>query len=110
MYLLCTDVGLVHPIDFSRTSRCPQPEAEPTVTTGPAAVAGGPPAGEAERVLRRVEWNLTTLTRAVPMVEIEDLPPVMQPHVVRVPQTWVQLFRHMENTVFHNGRENKPRP
>jgi hypothetical protein len=72
--------------------------------------AGGPPAGEAERVLRRVERNLTALTRAVPMAEIEDLPPSMQPHVVGVPRTWVQLFRHLENVVVHYGRANRPRP
>ena len=52
----------------------------------------GPPAREAERFLRRVERNLIALTRAVPMSEIEDLPPSMQPHVIGVPRTWVQLF------------------
>jgi hypothetical protein len=56
------------------------------------AVVGDLPAGEAERVLRRVEWNFTALTRMVPMVEIEDLPPSMQPHVVGAPRTWVRLF------------------
>jgi hypothetical protein len=50
-----------------------------------AGAVGGPQPGEAERVLRRVEWNLTTLTHVVPMAEIEDLPPSMQPHVVGVP-------------------------
>jgi hypothetical protein len=110
MYLLCTDVGPVHPTDFSRTRRCPRPEAGPAAATGPAAAAGGPPAGEAERVLRRVERNLTALTRTVPMEEIEDLPPAMQPHVVGVPRTWVQLFRHLENVVVHYGRANRPRP
>jgi hypothetical protein len=29
MYLLCTDVGPVHPTDFSRTRRHPRPEAVP---------------------------------------------------------------------------------
>jgi hypothetical protein len=42
------------------------------------AVAGNLPAGEAERVLRRIEQNFTALTRTVPMAEIEDLPPSMQ--------------------------------
>jgi hypothetical protein len=91
----------------------PRPEAVPAAAAGPAAtttVAGGPPAGEAERVLRWVERNLTALTRAVPMAEIEDLPPSMQPHVVGVPRTWVQLFRHLENVVVHYGRANRPRP
>jgi hypothetical protein len=110
MYLLCTDVGPVHPADFSRTRRRPQPEAGPTTVAGPAATAGGPPAGEVERVLRRVEQNLTVLTHIVPMEEIEDLPPSMQPHVVGVPQTWVQLFRHLVNVVVHYGRANRPRP
>jgi hypothetical protein len=65
---------------------------------GHTAAAGGPvavgelPASEAERVLRRVERNFTSLTRTVPMVEIEDLPPSMQPHVVGAPQTWVHGF------------------
>jgi hypothetical protein len=53
---------------------------------------GGPPVGEVERVLRRVERNLTALTHAVSMVEIEDLPLSMQLHFVGVPRTWVQLF------------------
>jgi hypothetical protein len=92
MYLLCTDVGPVHPTDFARSRRRPRPEAAPAAAIGPAAAAGGPPAGEAERVLRRVERNLTMLTRTVPMAEIEDLLPSMQPHVVGVPRTWVQLF------------------
>jgi hypothetical protein len=100
MYLLCTDVGPVHPTDFSRTRRRPRPEAGPAGATRPATTAGGPPAGEAERVLRWVEWNLTALTRTVPMVEIEDLPPSMQPHVVGVPWTWVQLFWHLEKLLF----------
>jgi hypothetical protein len=67
-------VGPVHRADFSRTRQCPRPEAAPVV---PAVVAGGPPAGEAERVLRRVERNLTALTRVVPMAKIEDLPASM---------------------------------
>jgi hypothetical protein len=62
-----------------------------TNSRGPVAI-GGPPVGEAERVLRWVEQNLTALTCTVPMAEIEDLPPSMQPHVVGVPRTWVQLF------------------
>jgi hypothetical protein len=84
-YLLCTYVGPVHPVDFSRTRRHPRP-------------------------LRRIERNLTTLTRTVPMVEIEDLPPSMQPHVVEVPWTWVHLFRHLANVVVHYVRANMPCP
>jgi hypothetical protein len=85
MYLLCIDVGPVHPTNFSRTRWRPRPEAGPTMVTGPTKAIGGPPAEEAERVLRRVERNLIMLTRVVPMAEIEDLPPVMQPHIVGVP-------------------------
>jgi hypothetical protein len=35
MYLLCTDVGLVHPTDFTRTRRHPRPEAGPAAAGGP---------------------------------------------------------------------------
>jgi hypothetical protein len=111
MYLLCTDVGLVHPTDFSRTRRHPRPKVGLAGATRPATTtAGGPPAREAERVLRQVERNLTVLTRTVPMAEIENLPPSMQPHVVAVPRTWVQLFRHLANIVVHYGKANRPRP
>jgi hypothetical protein len=68
------------PGDVLNQRQYQQQSARPTTT------AGGPPAGEAERVLRWVEQNLTALTRAVPMAEIEDLPPSMQPHVVGVPR------------------------
>jgi hypothetical protein len=44
MYMLCTDVGRVHPTYFSRTRWCPLPEAGPTVVVEPVATAGGPPA------------------------------------------------------------------
>jgi len=108
MCLLCTDVGPIRPKDFSRTRWHPRPEAVPTIVGRPTGT-GGPPTKEAERVLRWVERNLTNLTREVPMVEIEDLPPSMQPHVVGVPQTWVQLFHCLENDVFHYSRANRPR-
>jgi len=101
MDLLCTDVGPVHPVDFSRTRQCLRPEAVPATVVGPAATATeGPPA---------VEHNLTTLTHAVPMAEIEDLPPSMHPHVVGMPWTWVQLFQCLENIIVHYGRANRPR-
>jgi hypothetical protein len=109
MYMLYTDVGPVRLINFSRTRRHPRLEEVPTTAVRPATAAGGPLVVEAERVLRRVERNLTALTRAVPMDEIEDLLPSMQPHVVGVPQTCVQLFRHLENVVVHYGRDNRPR-
>jgi hypothetical protein len=109
--MLCTYVGQVLRIDFSRTRWGPRPEEGPAAAAEPTTtVAGGPPAVEAERVLRRVERNLTALTRIVPMAEIEDLQLSMQPHVVGVPQTWVQLFRRLANSVVHYGRANMPRP
>jgi hypothetical protein len=83
-YLLCADVGIVHPTNFERTRRPPRPEVRLAAAGGPIA-GGGPPAREAERVLIWVERNLTVLTCTVPMVEIEDLPPSMQNHVVGVP-------------------------
>jgi hypothetical protein len=109
MFLLCADVGPMHPVDFSRTRQCPQLEATLATVDGPTATRE-PPASEAERVLRRVEQNLTSLTRKVPMAEIEDLPPSMQPHVVEVPRTWVYLFWCLENITVHYNEANRPRP
>ena len=86
--LLHADVGPVRPVDYARNRHRPRPEAA-TAAAGGAAVAGKLPAGEAERFLRRIERNFTALTRTVPMVEIEDLPPSMQTHVVGAPRTWV---------------------
>jgi hypothetical protein len=110
MYLLCTDVGPMCPADFSRIKRRPRPKVGTVAATGPAAAARVHPAREAERVLRWVEWNLTALTRTVPMEEIEDLPPSIQPHVFGVPRTWVQLFQHLENVIVHYGKANRTRP
>jgi hypothetical protein len=86
--LLHADVGPVRPVDYARNRRHPRPK-DMVSTTGGATVAGNLPAREAEMVLRRVERNFTALTRTVPMVEIEDLLPSMQPRVVREPRTWV---------------------
>jgi hypothetical protein len=86
--LLHADVGPVRPADYAWNRRRPRLEAAAS-TTGGAVVAGNLPTGEAERVLRRVERNFTMLTCTVSMVEIEDLPPSMQPHVVGAPRTWV---------------------
>jgi hypothetical protein len=87
-HLLHVDVGTVRPSDYARNKRHPWPEAV-VAAAGGAIIVGNLPAGEAERVLRRVEQNFTALTRTVPMAEIEDLPPSMQPHVVGAPWTWV---------------------
>jgi hypothetical protein len=86
--VLHADVGPVRPADFARNRRRPRPEAAAAAARG-VAVAGNPPAGEAERALRRVERNFTELTHTVPMIEIEDLPPSMQTHMVGLPRTWV---------------------
>jgi hypothetical protein len=107
MCLLCADVGPVRPADYARNRRRPRPGAAPAAAGGPTT-AGELPAGEAERVLRRVERNFTSLTRTVPMAEIEDLPPSMQPHVVGAPRTWVRLFRRLENVVDHYNRAHRP--
>ena len=74
--VLRADVGPVRPVDYAWNRRRPRPEAA-AAATGGAAIAGNLLVKEAERVLRQVEWNFTVLTRTVPMVEIEDLPPSM---------------------------------
>ena len=78
----------------------PQLGATPAAAGGPTTV-GELPVGEDDRVLRRVERKFTSLTRTVPMEEIEDLPPSMQPHVVGAPRMWVQLFQHLKNAIDH---------
>jgi hypothetical protein len=105
--LFHADVGPVRPADYARNRRRPQPEAV-AAAVGGAAVAGNLPVGEAERVLRQIEWNFTVLTRTVPVVEIEDLPPSMQTHVVGAPRTSVQLFRHLSQAVHDYNRAHRP--
>jgi hypothetical protein len=105
--LLHADVGPVRPADYARNRRRPWPEAA-AAAAGGAAVAGNLPAGEAERVLRRIERNFTALTRTVPMAEIEDLPPSMQTHVVGAPRTWVRLFRRLAQAVHDYNRAHRP--
>ena len=75
-FVLRADVGPVRPTDFAWNRRRPWPEVVASAARG-AAVVGNLPAGEAERVLRRIERSFTVLTRTVPMAEIEDLPPSM---------------------------------
>jgi hypothetical protein len=87
-FVLRADVGPVRPADFARNRHRPRPEAVAVAARG-AAVVGNPPAGEAERALRRTERNFTELTRTIPMIEIEDLSPSMQTHMVGLPRTWV---------------------
>ena len=105
--VLRADVGPMRPVDYARNRHRPRPEAAAAASRG-AAVAGNLPAGEAERALRRIEQNFTELTRTVPMAEIEDLPPSMQTHIVGVPRTWVQLFRHLGHAVFEYNRAHMP--
>jgi hypothetical protein len=107
MCLLHTDVGLVQPTDYARNRHCPRPRTAPATVGGPATV-GDLPAREAKRVLRQVKWNFTALTRRVPMAEIEDLPPSMQPHVVGAPWTWVRLFRRLANAIDQYNRAHRP--
>jgi hypothetical protein len=99
--------GPMRPVNYARNRHRPWPEAA-AATAGEPTVAGNLPAGEAERVLRRVEWNFTALTRTVLMAEIEDLPPSMQPHVVGAPRTWVRLFRHLAHVVDYYNRAHRP--
>jgi hypothetical protein len=106
-FVLLADVGPVRPADFARNRRRPRPEAAAAAARG-VAVAGNPPAGEAERCLRRVERNFTELTRTVPMIEIEDLPPSMQTHLVGLPRTWVRLFRRLGRAVHEYNRAHRP--
>jgi hypothetical protein len=64
--LLYADVGPVRPTDYAQNRHRPWPEAA-SAAAGGATVVGNLPAGEAERVLRRIEWNFTALTCTVPM-------------------------------------------
>jgi hypothetical protein len=52
--VLYADVGPVRPANFTRNRRRPWPEAAAAAARG-VAVAGNPPAGEAERALRQIE-------------------------------------------------------
>jgi hypothetical protein len=105
--VLHADVGPVRPANFARNRRHPRPEAAAAAARG-VAVAGNPPAGEAERALRQVEQNFTELTRTVPMIEIEDMPIPMQRHMVGLPRTWVRLFRRLGRAVHEYNRAHRP--
>jgi hypothetical protein len=105
--VLYADVGPVRPANFARNRRRPRPEATAAAARG-VAVAGNPPAGEAERALRQIEQNFTELTRTVPMIEIEDMPIPMQRHMVGLPRTWVRLFRRLGRAVRDYNRAHQP--
>ena len=100
-------MGPVRPVDYAWNRHHPWPEAT-AAAAGGAAVAGNLPAGEAERVLRRIERNFTALTHTVPMAEIEDLLPSMQTHVVGEPWTWVRLFKRLAQAVHDYNRAHRP--
>jgi len=100
-------VGPVRPANYALNMRHPRPEATAT-TIGGEVVGGNLPAGEVERVLRRIEKNFIVLTRTVLMAEIEDLPPSMQPHVMGPPRTWVRLFRRLARAVDDYNRAHMP--
>jgi hypothetical protein len=106
MCLLCANVGPVRPMDYVRNRHHPRLGVA-LVSAGGPTVVGEPPTGEAERVLRQVERNFTSLTHTIPMAEIEDLPVSMQPHVVGAPRTWVRLFWRLENIVDHYNRAHR---
>jgi hypothetical protein len=105
--VLCADVGPMRPTDFARNRHCPWPEVVATATRG-ATVEGNRPVGEAERALGQIERNFTELTRTVPMIEIEDLPPSMQTHMVGLPRTWVRLFKHLGRDVYDYNKAHRP--
>jgi hypothetical protein len=105
--VLLADVGPVRPANFARNRRRPRPETAAAAARG-VAVAGNPTAGEAERALVRIEQNFTELTRTVPMIEIEDMPPSMQTHMVGLPRSWVRLFRRLGRAVYDYNRAHRP--
>ena len=106
-FVLLADVGPMLPANFAWNRHRPQPETAAAAARG-AAAAGNPPVGEAERALGWIERNFTELTCIVPMIEIEDLPPSMQTHMVGLPRTWVQLFRHLGWAVYDYNRAHRP--
>jgi hypothetical protein len=106
-FVLLVDVGPVRPTNFAWNRRRPRPETAAATARG-AAAAGNPPAGEAEKALGWIEQNFTELTRTVPMIEIEDLPPSMQTHMVGLPRTWVRLFRSLGRVVYEYNRAHRP--
>jgi hypothetical protein len=106
-FVLLADVGPVRPANFARNRRRPRPETAAAAARG-AAAAGNPTAGEAERALVRIERNFTELTRTVPMIDIEDMPPSMQNYMVGLPRSWVRLFRRLGRAVYDYNRAHRP--
>jgi hypothetical protein len=100
------DVGPVRPANFARNRRRPRPETLAAAARG--AVAGNPTLAEAERALVWIERNFTELTRTVPMIDIEDMPPSLQTHMVGLPQSWVRLFRRLGRAVHDYNMAHQP--
>jgi hypothetical protein len=100
------DVGPVRPANFARNRRRPRPETSAAAARG--AAAGNPTPAEAERALVRIERNFTELTRTVPMIDIEDMPPSMQTYMVGLPRSWVRLFRRLGRAVHDYNRAHQP--
>jgi hypothetical protein len=105
--VLLVDVGPARPANFAWNRRHPRPETTAIVARG-AATAGNLPTREAERALGRIERNFIELTHTVPMIEIEDLPPSMQTHMVGLPRTWVRLFRRLGQVVYDYNWAHMP--
>jgi hypothetical protein len=106
--VLFADVGPVRPANFAQNRRRPRPETSAATTRG--AAAGNPTPAEAERALVRIERNFTELTRTVPMIDIEDMPPSLQTHMVGLPRSWVRLFRRLGRVVHDYNRAHSPEP
>jgi hypothetical protein len=100
------DVGPVRPANFAWNRHRPRLETSAVAARGVAA--GNPTPAEAERALVWIERNFTELTRTVPMIDIEDMPPSMQTYMVGLPQSWVQLFRHLGRAVHDYNRAHRP--
>jgi hypothetical protein len=97
----------VRPANFAWNRHHPRTEAAAAAARG-VAVAGNPPAGEAERALRQIEQNFTELMRTVPMIDIEDMPIPMQRYMVGLPRTWVRLFRQLGQAIHDYNRAHRP--
>jgi hypothetical protein len=58
-----------------------------------------PEGGDTERLLQNVSGNLSRLMQRIPMVQVEDIPEVMQRNMVGVLRAWVRLFLCLTNIV-----------
>ena len=65
---------------------------------------------DAERMLQSIHTNFVSLKHRVLMAQVEDLPEVMQRHVVGVPRAWVRLFRWLARAIVTFHDHNPPPP